>query len=67
MSESKVAYRYKPAADGDHIVGVESRDYTQDEWDALEPRLQRDAVASGVFVAVQHHTDDKPKDKDDKK
>lgn len=58
---AKIAYRYQPANEGDYITGIETRDYTAAEWKALEPRLQRDGLASGVYVKADAEPSDDDK------
>lgn len=43
--DDNVVYRFEPQFDGAFIYGLPQRGLTQAEFDALEPRLQREATA----------------------
>lgn len=52
----EIVYRFTPQFDGAHLRGVPPRDLTQEDVDALEPRLQRDAFAPHPLYGTPLYT-----------
>ena len=58
MADEKpeIAFKFTPQFDGAHLRGVPPRDITQAEYDALEPRIQRDATAPHPLYGTPLYT-----------